>query len=83
MFKTFYLTAKLQKIHNVMLVELDLLRRHVVFLIISIYKKKNIFFRYLFDYVEWIIGPTTQSLIFHIEKFTTTSSQRERSKRFV
>lgn len=50
MFKTFYLTAKLQKIQNVMLVELDLLGRHVVFLIISIYKKKNIFFRYLFDY---------------------------------
>lgn len=50
MFKTFYLTAKLQKIQNVMLVELDLIRRHVVFLIISIYKKKNIFFRYLFDY---------------------------------
>lgn len=50
MFKTFYLTAKLQKIQNVMLVELDILGRHVVFLIISIYKKKNIFFRYLFDY---------------------------------
>lgn len=47
MFITFTLTAKLQ---NVMLVELDLLRRHVVFLIISIYKKKNIFFRYLFNY---------------------------------
>lgn len=50
MFKTFYLSAKLQKIQNVMLVEFDLLGRHVVFLIISIYKKKNIFFRYLFDY---------------------------------
>lgn len=30
--------------------------------------------------VEWTSGPTTQSLIFQIERFTT-SSQRERPKR--